>query len=100
VLSIALGELQNFKVSAISIPSVTSLLHLITVGSAGWAGFFWILRNTSASLANPFAYISPVVTIILGWAIHSEAITPQIIIAAAIIVAGVVLIANKGKISH
>ena len=98
VLSIVTGELQNFHVSAISMSSMTSLLYLITVGSAGWAGFFWILRNTSASLANTFAYVSPVVAVIFGWAILSEAITPQMIIATVIIMTGVVLIANKGKL--
>jgi drug/metabolite transporter (DMT)-like permease len=98
VLSIPIGELQNFHVSAISMPSMASLLYLKTVGSAGWAGFFWVLRNTSASLANTFAYVSPVVAVILGWAILSEAITPQIIIATMIIMTGVVLIANKGKL--
>jgi drug/metabolite transporter (DMT)-like permease len=98
VLSIATGELQNFHVSAISMPSLTSIFYLITVGSAGWAGFFWVLRNTSASLANTFAYVSPVVAVIFGWALLSEAITPQIIIATAIIMTGVVLIANKGKL--
>ena len=98
VLSIAIGELQNFHLSAISMPSMISLLYLITVGSAGWAGFFWVLRNTSASLANTFAYVSPVVAVILARAILSEAITPQIIIATLIIMTGVVLIANKGKL--
>jgi drug/metabolite transporter (DMT)-like permease len=73
VLSIAIGELQNFHISAISMPSLTSLLYLITVGSAGWVGFFWVLRNTTASLANTFAYVSPVVAVILAWAILSEA---------------------------
>ena len=98
VLSIAIGELQNFHLSAISMSSMTSLLYLITVGSVGWVGFFWVLRNTSASLANTFAYVSPVVAVILGWVILSEAITPQIIIATVIIMTGVVLIANKGKL--
>jgi drug/metabolite transporter (DMT)-like permease len=98
LLSIALGELQNFHASAVSLPSMISLLYLITIGSVGWAGFFWVLRNTSASLANTFAYVSPVVAVILGWAILSEAITPQILIATVIIMTGVVLIANKGKL--
>ena len=97
VLSIATGELQNFHESAISMESMTSLFYLITVGSAGWAGFFWVLRNTSASLANTFAYVSPVVAVILGWVILNEAITTQIMIATVIIMTGVVLIANKGK---
>jgi len=99
VLSIATGEIQSFHVSAISMSSMTSLLYHITVGSVGWVGFFWVLRNTSASLANTFAYVSPVVAVILGWAILGEAITPQIIIATIIIMAGVVLIVNKGKTS-
>ena len=98
VLSIATGELQNFHESAISVESITSLFYLITVGSAGWVGFFWVLRITSASLANTFAYVSPVVAVILGWAILNEAITPQILIATMIIMTGVVLIANKGKL--
>ena len=98
ILSIATGELQDFHISSISVESMTSLIYLITVGSAGWAGFFWILRNTTASLANTFAYVSPVVAIILGWAILSEAITMQILIATVIIMTGVVLIANRGKL--
>jgi len=97
-LSIAIGELQNFHESEISKESITSLFYLITVGSAGWAGFFWVLRNTSASLANTFAYVSPVVAVILGWVILDEVITPQIMIATVIIMIGVVLIANKGKL--
>jgi drug/metabolite transporter (DMT)-like permease len=97
-LSIATGELENFHISSISIESMTSLIYLITVGSAGWAGFFWILRNTSASLANTFAYVSPVVAVILGWAILSEAITVQIVFATMIIMTGVILIANRGKL--
>ncbi|HKR74406.1 MAG TPA: EamA family transporter, partial [Candidatus Nitrosocosmicus sp.] len=98
-LSFSTGELLNFHVSSISLESMTSLLYLITVGSAGWAGFFWVLRNTSASLANTFAYVSPVVAVavILGWAILSEAITEQIVFATMIIMAGVVLIANRAK---
>ena len=96
-LSFSTGELLNFHVSSISLESMTSLLYLITVGSAGWAGFFWVLRNTSASLANTFAYVSPVVAVILGWAILSDAITEQIVFATMIIMAGVVLIANRTK---
>jgi drug/metabolite transporter (DMT)-like permease len=38
------------------------------------------------------------VAVIFGWAILTEAVTPQIIIATLIIMTGVVLIANKGKL--
>jgi len=97
-LSIGTGELRDFHESTISMESMSALFYLITVGSAGWAGFYWILRNKSASLANTFAYVSPVVAVILEWAILSETITTQILIATVIIMTGVVLIANKEKI--
>ena len=96
-LSVATGELRNFHTSEISVESMSALFYLITVGSAGWAGFYWILRNKSASLANTFAYVSPVVAVILGWAILSETITTQILVSTVVIMTGVVLIANKGK---
>ena len=98
ILSIATGELQDFDVTEISVNSLTSLTYLVTVGSAGWAGFFWVLRNTSAALANTFAYVSPVVAVILGWAVLGEVITLQILIATVIIMTGVVLIANRGRL--
>lgn len=96
-MSFLTGELQDFHVCSISSESMTSLLYLITVGSAGWVGFFWVLRNTSASLANTFAYSSPVVTVILGWVILSEPITEQIVFATLILMIGVVLIVNRDK---
>ena len=60
-------------------------------------GFYWILRNKSASLANTFAYVSPVVAVFLWWAILNETITTQILVSTVVIMTGVVLIANKGK---
>jgi drug/metabolite transporter (DMT)-like permease len=64
---------------------------------SGMGRFFWVLRNTSASLANTFAYSSPVVTVILGWVILSEPITEQIVFATLILMIGVVLIVNRDK---
>jgi drug/metabolite transporter (DMT)-like permease len=63
----------------------------------GWLGFFWILRNTTATLANTFAYVSPVIAVFLGWIILDENINIRIIVATIIIV-GVILIVNKNKI--
>jgi len=97
VLSIATGELQNFHESAISMESMTSLFYPVTVGSAGWTGFFGAHRNTSASLANTFACLSAVVAVILGLVILNDAITTQIMIATMIIMTGGGMIANKGK---
>jgi drug/metabolite transporter (DMT)-like permease len=53
-------EFNKLDVSKFSTSSLLSLIYLIIIGTTGWLGFFWILRNTTATLANTFAYVSPV----------------------------------------
>jgi drug/metabolite transporter (DMT)-like permease len=61
----------------------------------GYAEFYWLLRTTTASLANTFAYIVPVIAIILGWIILHEVMTSQTVIATCIILIGVALMIVK-----
>ena len=91
-------EYNTLDVSRITTSSILSLLYLIIIGTMGWLGFFWILRNTSATLANTFAYVSPVIAVFLGWVILDENINLRIIVATIVIIAGVILIVNKNKI--
>ena len=90
-------EFNTLDVSRFSTSSILSLLYLIIVGTMGWLGFFWILRNTTATLANTFAYVSPVIAVFLGWIILDENINIRIIVATIVIIVGVILIVNKNK---
>jgi drug/metabolite transporter (DMT)-like permease len=91
-------EFNTVDVSRFSTSSILSLLYLIIVGTMGWLGFFWILRNTTATLANTFAYVSPIIAVFLGWIILNENIDIRIIVATIVIIVGVILIVNKNKI--
>jgi drug/metabolite transporter (DMT)-like permease len=99
VLSMIVGEFSMLNVSKFSIASLVSLIYLTIVGTCGWLGFFWILRNTTATLANTFAYVSPVMAVFLGWIILDEYVNARIIIATIVIILGVILIVNKNKIA-
>jgi len=91
-------EFNTMYVSKFSTSSILSLIYLIIIGTTGWLGFFWILRNTTATLANTFAYVSPVIAVFLGWIIFDENINLRIIVATIVIIVGVILIVNKNKI--
>ena len=91
-------EFNKLDVSKFSTSSILSLIYLIIIGTTGWLGFFWILRNTTATLANTFAYVSPVIAVFLGWIILDENINLRIIVATIVIIIGVILIVNKNKI--
>ena len=98
VISIIIGELNTFELSEISFSSLVAFLYLSTINTGGIVGFFWILRKTTATLANTYAYVAPAIAVFLGWAILDENINFRMIIAAIIILIGVIIIANKDKI--
>ena len=91
-------EFNKLDISKFSTSSLLSLIYLISIGTTGWLGFFWVLRNTTATLANTFAYVSPVIAVFLGWMILDENINLRIIVATIVIIVGVILIVNKNKI--
>jgi len=71
---------------------LASFLFLTLICTAiGYAIFYWLLGSTTASLANTFAYIVPVIAVFFGWVILGESISSQTIIATGVISAGVAM---------
>jgi drug/metabolite transporter (DMT)-like permease len=100
-ISFALGEYRGLELSDISGQSSAALIYLIVVITiVGFTDFYWLLRITTASLANTFAYVSPVIAVVLGALLLHEPVTIITIIAMCIILAGVALMVRtigKGK---
>ena len=64
-VSFALGEYRGLELSDISGQSLAALIYLIVIITiVGFTDFYWLLRVTTASLANTFAYVSPVIAVI------------------------------------
>jgi len=93
VLSLATGELGRVHVHSISTTSVVALLYLIVFGSlVGFSAYVWLLRSAPLSLVSTYAYVNPVVAVVLGAIFVGEALTPRVLIAGSIILAAVALI--------
>jgi drug/metabolite transporter (DMT)-like permease len=88
-----IGEWSQFHLSTISVRSLGGLVYLILFGSLiGFVAYTWLLRNAPTPIVSTYAYVNPVVALILGSAIAHEPLDGQDIIAALIILTGVVLI--------
>lgn len=93
VVAVARGELGDLELSGISLASILATLYLIVFGSwAGFSAYVWLLQNARTSLVGTYAYVNPVVAVFLGWLILEEAMTWQILVAGAVIVAAVAII--------
>lgn len=90
---LALGEGHAASITHISAASWAGWLYLVTFGSLiGFTAYIYLLKEVSSAKASTYAYVNPVVALLLGWAIAGEAITPRTLIAAAVILGGVALI--------
>jgi len=91
--SAALGEPHDFALSQISAVSLAGFFYLMVFGSMiAISAYVWLLQNASASSVSTYAFVNPAVAILLGWLIADEEINAHILMGAAVILAGVVLV--------
>ena len=87
------GELGRLDLSAVTTRSAVSVLYLIVFGSlVGYTAYAWLLRVCTPAAVATYAYVNPIVAMLLGWLIAGEAFGTRMVVAAAIILSGVALI--------
>jgi drug/metabolite transporter (DMT)-like permease len=95
IVGLARGEASAFHPSHVSLESVLAVVYLIMFGSlAAFTAYAWLLRTARTSLVSTYAYVNPIVAVVLGWAILGEHVGARTLIAGAIIVVGVALIVS------
>jgi len=93
VAGLLFGEGSRLHLSAISMRSAVSLGYLILFGSLiGFTAYVWLLKATTAARVSTYAYVNPIVAVVLGALFASEVITARVAIAALVIVGSVALI--------
>ncbi|HEY2737995.1 MAG TPA: EamA family transporter [Thermoanaerobaculia bacterium] len=87
------GEGAHLHLAQVSMRSVLAFGYLITGGALiGFTAYIWLLRVASPVVVGTYAYVNPIVAVFLGWLILGEPLTGRTAVAAAVIIAGVVLI--------
>lgn len=87
------GEFSRFDIHSVSSASAAGLVYLITFGSLlGFTSYIWLLDKVSPARLGTYAYVNPVVAVILGWAIAGERLSLRTGVAAAIVICAVALI--------
>lgn len=95
ILTVASGAIGEWgRLHGVSVPSLMAVAYLtLAVALVGFTTFAWLLRVTSAALANTFAFVSPLVAMALSRAILNEPLAGRTLAAAAVIVLGLALMA-------
>jgi len=93
VLAAATGELFRVRFAEITPASLAAVVYLIVVGSlVGYTTYVWLLRVAPISMVATYAYVNPVIAVLLGWLVLAEPLEPRTLLAGAIIVVAVAVI--------
>ncbi|HEY0653918.1 MAG TPA: EamA family transporter [Chryseosolibacter sp.] len=92
-LSLMFDDLSNVSWSA---EAAWSLLYLIIFGSLiAYASFSYALKKLPMTIVSMYAYINPLVAVLLGWLVLDEKLNAQIIVAMLLTIGGIYIV-NKG----
>lgn len=92
------GEWGQVRLASISSASILGLLYLIIFGSLiGFTAYTWLLRVAPTSLVSTYAYVNPLVALVIGALIGNEEFSSRTLLAAAIILGSVALTTTSAK---
>jgi drug/metabolite transporter (DMT)-like permease len=97
-LGFILGEQNNFHLTQ---NGVLALGYLIFFGSiVGYASYIYSITNLPLSLVSTYAYINPIIAILLGWYVLDEPLTITVFIASGLILVGVSLVKRGNTLAQ
>ena len=96
---LAAGEPSRVIAGAITARSILALAYLIVFGSiVGFTAYTWLLSATTPARVSTYAFVNPVVAVLLGWALAGEPMSARTLTASAVIVAAVaMIILSRGR---
>jgi drug/metabolite transporter (DMT)-like permease len=95
-----IGEPRRFHLSAISTLSLGAFVYLVLIGGIiGYFSYAWLLRNCQPAKVATYAYVNPMVAVLLGWAFAGEVLTIRSLFAAILITGSVALVVTAQRLS-
>lgn len=98
LLGLLIGEGRGLHLGQVSRASWLGFGYLVVFGSlVAFTAYSWLMKNAPAARVATYAYVNPVVAVLLGWVMLGEALTGQMLVGAVVIVGSVVLITTPAE---
>lgn len=93
LVSMALGESHGFHLQNVSRGAWLSLLYLIVAGSIiAYTAYVWLIHHESPTKVGTYAYVNPVVAVLVGYFLGGEELGPRTILGTLFVLIGVIVI--------
>jgi drug/metabolite transporter (DMT)-like permease len=93
-----LGEFRGFHVQAVSMGAWLALAYLIVAGSiVAFTAYVWLIHHESPTKVGTYAYVNPVVAVLVGYFLGGEAIGPRTLVGTLLVLLSVIVITTTPK---
>jgi drug/metabolite transporter (DMT)-like permease len=93
-----LGEFKSFHVQAVSSGAWLALAYLIIAGSiVGFTAYVWLIHHESPTRVGTYAYVNPVVAVLLGYFLGGEALGARTVLGTLLVLVSVIVITTTPK---
>jgi drug/metabolite transporter (DMT)-like permease len=87
------GEFRGFNIQAVSRGVWFALAYLIVAGSIiGFTAYVWLIHHESPTKVGTYAYVNPVVAVIVGYFLGGETVGPRTVIGTLLVLVSVIVI--------
>jgi drug/metabolite transporter (DMT)-like permease len=98
IVSYFFGDWGRFHITLITTKSLFAISYLIIFGSLiAFTAYIWLLDAAGPAKATTYAYVNPVVAVILGWLMAGEELSAKMIFSAIVIIIAVAIIITDFK---
>lgn len=98
-LAVATGEWKQFSLAHVTLLSFGAWLYLMVAGSIiAYTAYVWLLHATSPARVATYAYVNPLIAVLLGCTMGREPFSHEVLIAGMLIIAAVVLVLRGGAV--
>ena len=88
-----LGEFRGFRVQAVSSGAWFALAYLVVAGSIiGFTAYVWLIHHESPTKVGTYAYVNPVVAVLVGYFLGGEVIGPRTFVGTLLVLESVLII--------
>ncbi len=93
LLAVPLGDFAHWRPADVSVGAWWALVYLASFGSVlGFTAYLYLLRRVAPAVVSTYAFVNPIVAMLLGFVFAGETLTPRTLAAAAVVLAAVLLI--------
>src|SRR6202163_2831191 len=92
------GEFRGFHIQAVSRGAWFALCYLIVAGSiVGFTAYVWLIHHESPTKVGTYAYVNPVVAVIVGYFLGGETVGPRTLFGTLLVLISVIVITTTSS---